>query len=342
MIRLDLIIPKDYDPKLSIRETQEAIRYIRETFQDEFGKEMGLNRVSAPMYVEKSSGINDNLNGYEKPVSFTMKDMPGETIEVVHSLAKWKRMALKKYGFGLHEGLYTNMNAIRKDEDLDNFHSSYVDQWDWEKVISKDERNEKTLKETVELIFKVVKHMEHEVWYKFPNAVYHLPDKIHFITSQELEDKYPELEDAKDRENAICKELGCVFVMQIGDVLKSGKRHDGRAPDYDDWKLNGDILFWYEPLQCALELSSMGIRVDEDSIVEQLKKTGDEDRLKLQYHKMILNKELPYTIGGGIGQSRLCMLLLGKAHVGEVQASIWPDEMLKNAKKMIFIFCSIK
>lgn len=333
MIRLDLIIPKDYDPKLSIRETQEAIRYIRETFQDEFGKEMGLNRVSAPMYVEKSSGINDNLNGYEKPVSFTTKDMPGETIEVVHSLAKWKRMALKKYGFGLHEGLYTNMNAIRKDEDLDNFHSSYVDQWDWEKVISKDERNEKTLKETVELIFKVVKHMEHEVWYKFPNAVYHLPDKIHFITSQELEDKYPELEDAKDRENAICKELGCVFVMQIGDVLKSGKRHDGRAPDYDDWKLNGDILFWYEPLQCALELSSMGIRVDEDSMVEQLKKTGDEDRLKLQYHKMILNKELPYTIGGGIGQSRLCMLLLGKAHVGEVQASIWPDEMLKKCEE---------
>ena len=333
VIRLDLIIPKDYDPKLSIRETQEAIRYIRETFQDEFGKEMGLNRVSAPMYVEKSSGINDNLNGYEKPVSFTMKDMPGETIEVVHSLAKWKRMALKKYGFGLHEGLYTNMNAIRKDEDLDNFHSSYVDQWDWEKVISKDERNEKTLKETVELIFKVVKHMEHEVWYKFPNAVYHLPDKIHFITSQELEDKYPELEDAKDRENAICKELGCVFVMQIGDVLKSGKRHDGRAPDYDDWKLNGDILFWYEPLQCALELSSMGIRVDEDSMVEQLKKTGDEDRLKLQYHKMILNKELPYTIGGGIGQSRLCMLLLGKAHVGEVQASIWPDEMLKKCEE---------
>ena len=333
MIRLDLIIPKDYDPKLSIRETQEAIRYIRETFQDEFGKEMGLNRVSAPMYVEKSSGINDNLNGYEKPVSFTMKDMPGETIEVVHSLAKWKRMALKKYGFGLHEGLYTNMNAIRKDEDLDNFHSSYVDQWYWEKVISKDERNEKTLKETVELIFKVVKHMEHEVWYKFPNAVYHLPDKIHFITSQELEDKYPELEDAKDRENAICKELGCVFVMQIGDVLKSGKRHDGRAPDYDYWKLNGDILFWYEPLQCALELSSMGIRVDEDSIVEQLKKTGDEDRLKLQYHKMILNKELPYTIGGGIGQSRLCMLLLGKAHVGEVQASIWPDEMLKKCEE---------
>lgn len=333
MIRLDLIIPKDYDPKLSIRETQEAIRYIRETFQDEFGKEMGLNRVSAPMYVEKSSGINDNLNGYEKPVSFTMKDMPGETIEVVHSLAKWKRMALKKYGFGLHEGLYTNMNAIRKDEDLDNFHSSYVDQWDWEKVISKDERNEKTLKETVELIFKVVKHMEHEVWYKFPNAVYHLPDKIHFITSQELEDKYPELEDAKDRENAICKELGCVFVMQIGDVLKSGKRHDGRAPDYDDWKLNGDILFWYEPLQCALELSSMGIRVDEDSMVEQLKKAGDEDRLKLQYHKMILNKELPYTIGGGIGQSRLCMLLLGKAHVGEVQASIWPDEMFKKCEE---------
>ena len=335
MIRLDLIIPKDYDPKLSIRETQEAIRYIRETFQDEFGKEMGLNRVSAPMYVEKSSGINDNLNGYEKPVSFTMKDMPGETIEVVHSLAKWKRMALKKYGFGLHEGLYTNMNAIRKDEDLDNFHSSYVDQWDWEKVISKDERNEKTLKETVELIFKVVKHMEHEVWYKFPNAVYHLPDKIHFITSQELEDKYPELEDAKDRENAICKELGCVFVMQIGDVLKSGKRHDGRAPDYDDWKLNGDILFWYEPLQCALELSSMGIRVDEDALKRQVEITGDQDRLKLDWHQALLHGLFPLTIGGGIGQSRMAMFLLRKKHIGEVQTSVWPDAVRESYENIL-------
>ena len=246
---MDLTIPKDYDPRLSIRETEAAIRYIRETFQDEFGKELNLQRMSAPMFVEKSTGLNDNLNGFEQPVSFEMKDMPSETVEVVHSLAKWKRLALKRYGFRMHEGLYTNMNAIRKEEDLDNFHSIYVDQWDWEKIISKDERTEETLKDTVRNIFKVIKHMEHEVWYKFPQAVYHLPDEIHFVTTQELEDRWPDLTPL-EREDKIAKELGAVFVMKIGDKLqRSGKPHDGRAPDYDDWSLNGDIIFWYEPLQ---------------------------------------------------------------------------------------------
>jgi len=324
---MHLIIPKSYDPKLSIKETQEAIRYIRETFQDEFGKQLNLSRLTAPMFVEKSTGLNDNLNGVEKPVSFTMADMGDSQIEIVHSLAKWKRVALKKNGFQMHEGLYTNMNAIRKDEDLDNFHSAYVDQWDWEKIIAKDERTIDTLKSTVRTIFKVIKHMEHEVWYKFPQAVHHLPDEIHFITTQELEDMYPEM-TPRERENAISKKWGCVFLMKIGGALKSGKRHDGRAPDYDDWELNGDIMFWYEPLQQAIEISSMGVRVDAASMQKQLKIAHAEDRLSLPYHKMIMNGELPYTIGGGIGQSRLCMLLLGKAHVGEVQTSIWPQAMI--------------
>ncbi|NLR31725.1 aspartate--ammonia ligase [Levilactobacillus tujiorum] len=324
---MHLIIPKSYDPKLSIKETQEAIRFIRETFQEEFGKQLNLSRLTAPMFVEKSTGLNDNLNGTEKPVSFTMADMGDATIEIVHSLAKWKRVALKKNGFKMHEGLYTNMNAIRKDEDLDNFHSAYVDQWDWEKIIAKDERTEETLKATVRTIFKVIKHMEHEVWYKFPQAVHHLPDEIHFITTQELEDMYPEM-TPRERENAISKKLGCVFLMKIGGALKSGKRHDGRAPDYDDWELNGDIMFWYEPLQQAIEISSMGVRVDAASMQKQLKIAHAEDRLSLPYHQMIMNGELPFTIGGGIGQSRLCMLLLGKAHVGEVQTSIWPQAMI--------------
>ncbi|MCT4458625.1 aspartate--ammonia ligase [Lactiplantibacillus paraplantarum] len=324
---MHLIIPKDYDPKLSVKETQQAIRYIRETFQDEFGKQLNLSRLSAPMFVEKKTGLNDNLNGVEKPVSFTMQDMGDEQIEIVHSLAKWKRVALKRYGFDMHEGLYTNMNAIRKDEDLDNYHSAYVDQWDWEKVISKEERTVETLKATVRQIFKVIKHMEHEVWYKFPEAVHHLPDEIHFLTTQELEDMYPDM-TPRERENAICKKLGCVFLMQIGWKLDSGERHDGRAPDYDDWKLNGDILFWYEPLDQAIEISSMGIRVDAESMKKQLKDVDAEDRLSLPYHQMILNADVPYTIGGGIGQSRLCMLLLGKAHVGEVQAALWPQAMI--------------
>lgn len=329
---MELIIPQNYDPRLSVRETQEAIKYIRDTFQKELGREMNLERISAPLFVERSSGLNDNLNGVERPVQFDLSGIPGETMEVVHSLAKWKRMALHEYGFQPGEGLYTNMNAIRRDEDLDNLHSCYVDQWDWEKVITKEERNENTLKETVKIIFKIIKHMEHEVWYKYPQAVKQLPDDITFITSQELEDLYSDL-TPRERENNITKEHGCVFLMKIGDKLGSGKPHDGRAPDYDDWQLNGDILFWFEHLNCALEISSMGIRVDETALTEQLKKAGCEDRKELPYHKMLLNGELPYTIGGGIGQSRLCMLLLDRAHVGEVQASMWPAEMRTECRK---------
>ncbi len=325
---MNLVIPRDYDPVLSVRQTQDAIKYIRDTFQDEFSKKLNLSRVSAPLFVQRSSGLNDNLNGTEQPVTLTMMEMGDEPIEVVHSLAKWKRMALARYGFDMHEGLYTNMNAIRKDEELDNLHSAYVDQWDWEKVISKEERNTEVLKAHVEQIFKVIKHMEHEVWYKYPQAVNHLPDRIHFITSQELLTQYPSL-TPKERENAACREYGAIFVMQIGGALSDGSKHDGRAPDYDDWNLNGDILFWYEPLQCALEISSMGIRVDENSLHEQLEKENALDRESLPFHKAVLNKELPYTIGGGIGQSRLCMLLLKKAHIGEVQSSIWPEEMIK-------------
>lgn len=321
-----LILPEGYDPHLSIRETEEAIKYIRDTFQKEFGKEMNLERISAPLFVEKSSGLNDNLNGVERPVAFDILGIPGEEVEVVHSLAKWKRMALHEYGFAVGEGLYTNMNAIRRDEELDNLHSCYVDQWDWEKVISREERTPETLMATVETIFKIIKHMEHEVWYKYPQAVKKLPDRIHFITSQELLDRYPD-KTPKERENLITKELGCVFLMKIGGALSNGEPHDGRAPDYDDWELNGDILFWYENLNCALEISSMGIRVDEASLLSQLKTAGCEDRTGLPFHRMLLNQELPYTIGGGIGQSRLCMLLLDKAHVGEVQASLWPEEM---------------
>lgn len=323
---MSLILPENYDPKMTIRETQEAIKYIRDTFQREFGREMNLSRISAPLFVEKSSGLNDNLNGVERPVSFDVPWNPGETIEVVQSLAKWKRMALKRYGFAPGEGLYTNMNAIRRDEVLDNLHSCYVDQWDWERVITKEQRTPETLRATVLDIFRIIKHMEHEVWYKYPHAVYPLPDEIHFVDTEDLLAEYPD-KTAKERENLAAKKYGCIFLTRIGDKLANGEPHDGRAPDYDDWQLNGDIIFWYEPLNCALEISSMGIRVDEDSLAEQLKKAGCEERANLPYHKMLLNRELPYTIGGGIGQSRLCMLLLGRAHVGEVQASIWPEEM---------------
>lgn len=326
---MHVIVPENYEPVLSVRETQEAIKYIRDTFQREFGKEMNLSRVSAPMFVTKASGLNDNLNGFERPVAFDAQDLPGERLEVVHSLAKWKRDALKKYGFAVHEGLYTNMNAIRRDELLDNLHSMYVDQWDWEKVIEKKERTKDTLEDTVRTICKIIKHMEHEVWYKYPQAVCHLGDEVFFITSQELEDMYPDL-TPKERENKIVKEKQVVFIEQIGWPLKrSGKPHDGRAPDYDDWNLNGDLLYWLPSLQCALEITSMGIRVDEKSIVEQCRASHCEGRLSLPYHQHILNCELPYSIGGGIGQSRLCMLLLNKAHIGEVQASIWPDEMIR-------------
>ena len=326
-----LIIPANYDPHLTVRETQEAIKYIRDTFQKEFGKEMHLERISAPLFVTRSSGLNDNLNGVERPVQFDIAAIPGETVEVVHSLAKWKRMALHQYGFQPGEGLYTNMNAIRRDEELDNLHSCYVDQWDWEKVITKEQRTVETLEDTVRTIFKIIKHMEHEVWYKYPQAVKKLPEDIYFITSQELEDMYPDL-TPKERENAYAREKKTIFIMQIGDLLKSGERHDGRAPDYDDWQLNGDLLFWHEPLQCALEVSSMGIRVDAKSLDEQLTKAGCDERRKLPFHQLLLANRLPLTIGGGIGQSRICMLLLQKAHVGEVQASVWDKETLQQCE----------
>ena len=329
---MSLTLPEQYDPRLTVRETEAAIKYIRDTFQAEFGKEMNLERISAPLFVAKNSGMNDDLNGVERPVAFDLKDVPGDTYEVVHSLAKWKRMALARYGFEVGEGLYTNMNAIRRDEELDNLHSCYVDQWDWEKVIRKEERNEETLKSVVRQIFKVIKHMEHEVWYKYPQAVKHLPDDITFLTTEELMERYPDL-TPKQRENAAVKEYGCIFLMHIGDNLADGKPHDGRAPDYDDWHLNGDILFWYDLLDCALEISSMGIRVDEEALVAQCEKAGCPERLEFPFHQMLLNGELPYTIGGGIGQSRLCMLLLDRAHVGEVQASEWPEEMRKTCEQ---------
>jgi len=334
---MQLILPEGYDPKLSVRETQEAIKYIRDKFQKVFAREMNLERISAPLFLEKSSGLNDDLNGVERKVSFDLKAEPGEEMEIVQSLAKWKRMALGRYGFLPGEGLYTNMNAIRRDEELDNLHSVYVDQWDWEKVILKSERTEEMLRKTVRMIFKIIKHMEHEVWYRFPEAVYHLPEDITFIDSEELRLMYPSL-SSKERENEICKKHGCVFLMRIGDKLGNGLPHDGRAPDYDDWQLNGDILFWFEPLQMALEISSMGIRVSEVSLRTQLEKAGCPERAELPFHKMILEQKLPYTIGGGIGQSRLCMLLLGRAHVGEVQASYWPQEMReKCAQHRIFL-----
>ena len=328
---MKLILPKDYDPKLNVRDTQYAIKFIRDTFQREFGKALKLERISAPLFVSEESGLNDNLNGVEKIVEFNLKNIQNKNIQIVQSLAKWKRFVLKEYNFNMHEGLYTNMNAIRIDEDLDNTHSCYVDQWDWELIISEKERTLETLYKVADKIFNVIKFMEHHVLYKFPNAVYHLPKSMYHITSQELLDKYPNL-SSKERENAICKEHGCVFVSQIGGLLSDGTIHDGRAPDYDDWLLNGDILFWFEPLQCALEISSMGIRVSEQSIVAQCKERDVLERLKLPFHQKICNNELPYTIGGGIGQSRLCMLLLGRAHIGEVQASLWPEEMIKLCK----------
>jgi len=327
-----LILPEHYDPVLSVRETQEAIKYIRDTFQKEFGKEMNLERVSAPLFVTKSSGLNDNLNGTERPVGFDILAMPNEEVEVVHSLAKWKRMALHKYDFQPGEGLYTNMNAIRRDEELDNLHSVYVDQWDWEKVVSKEDRNLEFLKETVKKIYQVFLNTEKELTDKFSKFEKFLPKEVTFITSQELENLYPEL-TPNEREERFAKENGAVFIMQIGKMLNSGQRHDGRAPDYDDWDLNGDLIMWNPILDSALELSSMGIRVDSESLERQLKELNLEERKELEYHRMLLNNELPLTIGGGIGQSRICMFLLQRAHIGEVQASIWSDDIVKTCEE---------
>lgn len=317
-------IPEHYCSMLSMYETQEAIGIIKSTMQKKLCMALHLKRVTAPLFVDPASGLNDDLNGVERPVSF---DIPaaGMDAQVVHSLAKWKRMALHRYGFRIGQGILTDMNAIRRDEDLDNLHSCYVDQWDWEKVISEAERTEEFLQATVKRIAGVICNTLDELKYHYPHLELELERNVTFVTSQQLEDLYPSM-TSKERENAFVKEHGTVFIMKIGDKLASGKPHDGRAPDYDDWQLNGDLLFWHKPLQCALEISSMGIRVDAKALDEQLTKAGCDERRKLPFHKMLLENKLPLTIGGGIGQSRVCMLLLGKAHVGEVQASIWDQE----------------
>ena len=317
------ILPEHYRSLLNQKETQMAIKLVKDTFERKLADNLRLIRVSAPLFVEAASGLNDNLNGVERPVHFDVKETQTEA-EIVHSLAKWKRLALKQYDFGPGEGLYTDMNAIRRDEDLDNLHSIYVDQWDWEKVIRLEDRNEAYLKSVVRSIVSAVCATEMNLHAMFPQLQelpLHSPN-VTFITTQELEDQYPDL-TPKERENAFVKEHGTTFLMKIGAPLKSGKPHDGRAPDYDDWDLNGDLLFWNDPLQCSYELSSMGIRVSPESMDKQLTMAGCDDRRALPFHKAVLNGELPYSIGGGIGQSRLCMLLLGSAHIGEVQASVW-------------------
>ena len=328
-----LILKDGNKSTLSLRDTQKAIRLIRETFQNNLCAALNLERISAPLFVTKSSGLNDDLNGFERAVSFDVKDMAdeGEAV-IVHSLAKWKRTALKKYGFKAGEGLYTDMNAIRRDEEMDNLHSIYVDQWDWEKVIERADRTETYLRDTVQKIIDALCDTLEDVKEAFPAVDVNLVRNVHFVTTQELEDMYPTL-NGKERERAIAKEYGTVFVMQIGDKLKSGKPHDGRAPDYDDWQLNGDIIIYNEVIEDAFEISSMGIRVDEKSLDYQLHAAGKDERREFDYHKQILNGSLPLTIGGGIGQSRVCMLLLGKLHVGEVQASLWPKEMIEICAK---------
>ena len=327
-----LRIPAGYHSPLTIRETEVAIKEVKDHFERALAKNLHLTRVSAPLFVRPESGLNDNLNGVERPVSFDIKEQDGSVAEIVHSLAKWKRYALKNYNFHSGEGLYTDMSAIRRDEDTDNIHSLYVDQWDWEKVISKEERNMETLEYTVGKVYSALKETEAYMARRYNYIEEFLPDEISFITSQELETMYPD-KTPKEREYKIVREKGAVFLMKVGKTLTNGERHDGRAPDYDDWELNGDILVYYPVLDIALELSSMGIRVDEVALDRQLTEAGCDDRRELPFQKAILNKELPYTIGGGIGQSRVCMLLLGKAHVGEVQASIWDEETLNACEK---------
>ena len=325
----DLMIPKYYENKLDIISTEIAIKYVKDLFERRLAHHLNLMRISAPLYVRKSSGLNDDLNGIERPVGFDIKEI-GKTdqIEIVHSLAKWKRMALKRYNLNIGKGIYTDMNAIRRDEDLDNLHSCYVDQWDWEKIIEEKNRTLDFLKMTVRNIMKALKETEKELDIVFENLEPFIQEDIYFITSQELEDRFPDL-TAKQREYEITKQYKSVFIMQIGDVLTSGQKHDGRAPDYDDWSLNGDILIYYPILDCAIEISSMGIRVNKDSLQAQLKKANCEDRLQLPFHQMLLHDELPLTIGGGIGQSRICLILLNKAHIGEVQVSQWSDDMVE-------------
>ncbi|HIS68810.1 MAG TPA: aspartate--ammonia ligase [Candidatus Gallacutalibacter stercoravium] len=325
-----VMIPKEYRPVLSLYQTQDAIGLIKGTFQKNLSEALNLKRVTAPLFVDPATGVNDDLNGVERPVSFDIPEL-GIEAQVVHSLAKWKRYALHQYGFPVGEGLYTDMNAIRRDEELDNLHSVYVDQWDWEKIITREQRSKAFLKETVCRIVGAVCDTLEKLKEQFPMIPVSLEREVSFITTQELEDLYPDL-PPKERENVYLKEHHTAFIMEIGGLLKSGQKHDGRAPDYDDWKLNGDIVFWSDVLGCAFEVSSMGIRVDADSLESQLVEAGCEGRKAFAFHQMILDGTLPLTMGGGIGQSRLCMLLLGKAHIGEVQVSLW-DEATQQACK---------
>ncbi len=327
-----IYIPEGYKSPQTIKQTEKAIKEVKDYFERALADALHLTRVSAPLFVKPESGLNDNLNGVERPVTFGIKEQDDAPVEIVHSLAKWKRMALKEYGFDMGEGLYTDMTAIRRDEETDNIHSLYVDQWDWEKIIDKSERNVETLKETVFRIYMAIKQTEYYICGKYHFMDPFLPAEIAFVDTQELEDRWPD-KTAKEREHLIAREKGAVFLMKIGGALKSGERHDGRAPDYDDWELNGDILVYYPVLDMSLELSSMGIRVDEESLARQLTLAGCEERAELPYHKAVLNKELPYTIGGGIGQSRICMFFMQRVHIGEVQSSIWPDEVLVTAKE---------
>ena len=329
---MNLIVPENYKPALDIRETEVAIKTVKDFFEKTLAANLNLTRVSAPLFVAPESGLNDNLNGVERPVSFGIKEQREREVEIVHSLAKWKRHALKRYGFSHGEGLYTDMNAIRRDEDTDNIHSIFVDQWDWERIIAKEERNTDTLKEIVEKVYKSLKETEDYMAMQYPYIEKSLPDGITYVTTQKLEDAYPD-KTPKEREYLAAKEYGAIFLMQIGDKLASGKPHDGRAPDYDDWSLNGDIIVYYPVLDIALELSSMGIRVDEKALKEQLVKAGCPERENLPFQKEILEGKLPYTIGGGIGQSRICMFFLKKAHIGEVQSSIWPADVMEETEK---------
>lgn len=326
----NLMIPENYKADLNLHDTQVAIKTVKDFFQKTLSERLNLLRVSAPLFVTPDSGLNDNLNGVERPVSFGIREQNDAQAEIVHSLAKWKRYALKKYGFTYGEGLYTDMSAIRRDEDTDNIHSIYVDQWDWEKIIKKEERTVETLQNVVRTVYKALKKTEKYMSIEYDYIEEILPKEIFFITTQELEDMYPGC-TPKEREYKIAKLKGAVFIMQIGGALASGEKHDGRAPDYDDWTLNGDIIVYYPVLDIALELSSMGIRVDENALLRQLETAGCPERAELPFQKAVLNHEVPYTIGGGIGQSRICMFYLRKAHIGEVQASLWPEDVMKEA-----------
>lgn len=326
----NLIIPEDYESSLDIVTTQEAIKDMKDFFQIALAYALNLRRVSAPLFVDSSSGLNDNLSGKERPVSFDT--LEGADLEIVQSLAKWKRIALKNYGFEMATGLYADMNAIRRDEICDNTHSYYVDQWDWEKIISEDDRNEDYLRFIVDKIYTVFIQTDDFISYHYPQYDKVLPDKISYISSQDLLDLYPNL-SPEEREDAYAREKGAIFVSQIGHDLSNGRPHDKRSPDYDDWLLNGDIIFYNPILDSSLELSSMGIRVDSQTLRDQLELSGDTDRARLDYHQMLLNDELPLTIGGGIGQSRMCMFFMQKAHIGEVQASVWPQDMYEACRK---------